>query len=185
LIISSTYKKVSVCLLLHLILLFLAPPVKAQNNQDSGLEDTSKWYFGPVVRLDELKIDNSEDETASGLNYYGLRLFHRMSDHFATGANILFSPEHSSFSIDLDSRWIWSLPIFEPYIGVELAYLTRSSGGLNLAPKLGVLIELEELPILFDLHLLGRYDVTAVIFENAQSHSSLNFGVGASIQYRL
>lgn len=162
-------------------------PAQSQESQTEDLnQDISKWYLGPVFRLDELQSGTETDNSgSSGTMYYGLRFFHRMDDSFATGANILFSPEYSSFAINLDARWIWNLPLIEPYAGLELAYLTRSSGGLTLAPKLGFQFEWHEAPILLDVYLLTRYDLTAAIFDNAQSQNPFNFGFGTSIQYRL
>ena len=175
--------KVSGLLCLILLLGTTQPSAYAQENE--APIDISKWYFGPVFQQDEIYINTDKNERTSGITYYGLRFFHRMDTSFATGANILFDPKYSSFSISLDSRWIWDLSVVEPYLGIELAYLTRSSGGLNLAPKLGIQVELKELPVLIDFYFLTRYDITKVIFDNTQSINPLQFGIGTTIQYRI
>jgi hypothetical protein len=137
----------------------------------------SQWYLGGTYRLDG--IGSSPD------NSFGLQLFHRMEKTFGTGGSVLFLPEDSSFDINLDARWIWPLPIAEPYLGAQLGYLTRSTGGVSLALRPGVMFEAPRIPLMFEVYGLVRYDVFGAVFGGDAVQNPLTIGLGASVSYRL
>lgn len=165
----------------------LTPTAWAQNTaKEEPPPDPSKWYWGLTLRQDGI-LGSVEGENSAALGEFqaGAQIFHRMDDYFGTGASILFLPSDSNFAINLDARWIWPLPLVEPYIGIQGEYLTRKEGGLALAPRLGLQIETEQIPVQIDLYFLGRYDISAVVFNGLRSATPFSLGLGISFLYRI
>jgi len=159
----------------------LSLPAAAQESSPAepaspGFE--SKWYLGGTYRLDGLGAAGNDQ-------IFGLQMNHRMEPTFGTGASVLFIPKDSSFDINLDARWIWPLPVFEPYIGAQMGYLTRSTGGFSLALRSGVMVELQDLPLQLEFYGLVRYDVFAALWGGNIGQEPLSIGLGTSILYRL
>ena len=151
--------------------------------QDASLEGhVSQWYLGPAFKLDGWAIGPHPLETHDQL--LGAQLFHRMEPFFGTGASLYFAPRDSVFEFNLDARWIWPLPAFEPYAGLQLSYLTRNDGGISLSFKPGLLAQVPGLPLQLDIFGLARYDVFQALF-GSQEPNQLMLGAGAVVQYKL
>lgn len=170
--------------LLQATLLFLALPAWSQANNDNSLSFEaaepafeSQWYLGGTYRL-----DNIGHRIEQGV---GMQLFHRMEPSFGTGGGILFLPTDSSFEVNLDARWIWPLPVIEPYLGAQIGYLTRSTGGVSLALRPGIMLEVPRLPLMFELYSLARYDLFGVVFGGEAVQSPFLLGFGLALSYRL
>jgi hypothetical protein len=173
-------------LLAGLALILCCLPVLAQDpnqNQDpaeAGYQ--AQWLIGPAYKLDGWAFGYHPLESHDQL--VGFQLFHRMESFFGTGASLFFAPGDSAFEVDLDARWIWSLPWFEPYAGIQLTYLTRSNGGIALSLRPGLLAQLPGLPLQLDVYGLASYDVVNALF-GTQNPNQLLLGAGAVLQYRL
>lgn len=142
----------------------------------------SKWYLGASAKLDSWGIGAQPQEHHDQM--LGLRAFHRMQKTWATGASLYFATTDNSFEFNLDGSLILPLRVFQPYLGAELSYLTRSNGGFALALKPGALIELQELPIQLNFFGLARYDIFNAVFGN-QALNQLLLGAGFDVLFRI
>lgn len=167
------------------LIALLSLPVLAQEEVvpgDPSFGYYSQWYIGPAYKLDGWAFGVHPLETHDQL--VGLQVFHRMEPYFGTSASLFYSHIDSDFEIDLDARWIWPLPWFEPYAGLQLSYLTRSVGGVGLSLKPGLLAQIPGLPLQLDIYGLASYDVFQALF-GSQNPNQLLLGIGAVLQYRL
>ena len=167
-------------LVLGLLLAILSLlPAQAQNEEVYA----PHFYIGPAFKLDGWVIGPHPLESHDRL--MGLQVFYRMEAFFGTGASLFFSPQDSNFEFDLDARWIWPLlPAVEPYAGVQLGYLTRSTGGLSISLRPGLLAQVPGLPLQLDLYALARYDVVEALF-GSQNPNQLMLGLGTALEFRL
>lgn len=144
---------------------------------------TPAWYLGPAFKLDGWDFGINLRESHDKLG--GLQAFYRMEPNFGTGASLMFSPQDSNFDFSLDARWILPLlSVFEPYAGVQLGYITRSTGGLSICFRPGMLAAIPGLPFQLDLYGLARYDVKEALFGNHDLNQFM-LGIGAALQYKL
>ena len=90
----------------------------------------------------------------------------------------------NSFEFNLDASLILPLRVFQPYLGAELSYLTRSNGGFAVALKPGALVELQEVPIQLNFFGLARYDVFNALF-GTQALNQLLLGAGLDVMFRI
>lgn len=155
-------------------------PAQSQEEQAAFV---SKWHIGPAFKFDGWAFGPHPLESHDSL--MGLQVFYRMEPAFGTGASLLFTPQDSNFEFNLDARWIWPLiPAFEPYAGLQLGYLTRSTGGLSLSFRPGLLTEVPGLPLQADLYGLLRYDIKEALF-GSHDPNQLMLGIGIVLQYML
>ena len=161
-------------------LLIGLPAAKAQTEDEIPFE--SRWYIGPTYQMDNITLPT--DSTVASDQLMGLTGFHRMNPYFGTGASLFFTPQDSSIALQLNSRWIWPLPIVEPYVGANLHYLSRDGGGLSIVFQPGLQIQALPFPLLFDIYALARYDIVSAVFNN-QYQQAARFGLGASVLFQL
>lgn len=163
------------------LLLSCCPMLAAQAQETP--EFTPHWYLGPAFKLDGWDFGVNLRESHDKLG--GLQVFYRMEPGFGTGASLFFSPQDSNFEFSLDARWILSwFSAFEPYAGIQLAYLTRSAGGLSICFRPGLLSEIPGLPLQLDIYGLARYDVREALF-GTHDLNQFMLGAGAALQFRL
>lgn len=175
--------------LLVLILLVLYSPVQAQENPTAEAASAQssprdEWFWGTVFRRDGLGYDPTLRQALGGENLLGLQMQHRMDPWFSSGASLLFSQEDNALVLSLDGRWYWPLSLAEPYLGLELNYLTRNNGGVSATLRPGVQLRL--LPQ-FQLDGFGllRYDLFDVLFATSNSDVSLYMGLGLALLWRI
>lgn len=142
-----------------------------------------RWYIGPTYKTDGFSL--GAGARGAGLDQrIGLQVFHRMEPIFGTGGSLWFDPGGNSFEVTLDARWIWPLPVVEPYAAAQIGYLTRDVGGLSLEFRPGILAEIPGLPFQIDVFVVSRYDAVEALF-GSQNPNQLLFGLGSTLQFRL
>lgn len=173
--------------LITLIFLGLWHPVHAQEsplNISSPAPSGSEWWFGPAARQDGLGYDSLRRQVLSGESLLGLQVQHRMDPWFSSGGSLLFSQQDSAILLNLDVRWYWPLSLAEPYLGLELSYLTRDNGGLATALRSGFQIQFAP-QFQMDTFGLLRYDLFKALFVSSPNDVLLYGGIGLALLWQI
>lgn len=141
------------------------------------------WLVGPVFKQDGLGYDPVAQQATGGFPWIGLQTFYRMEPFWGTGVSLMTSPADDAFELQLEGRAMLPLGLLDPYLGLQLAYLTRDVGGFSLALRPG--LQVQVLPQLY-LDLFGqlRFDAWDLLFNGADG-DQLRLGLGASLMLRI
>jgi hypothetical protein len=141
------------------------------------------WLIGPVFKQDGFGYDPIAQRGVGGFPWMGLQSFYRMEPFWGTGASLLTSPVDNAFEVLIEGRAMLPLGILDPYLGLQLAYLTRDVGGFSLALRPG--LQVQVLPWVY-LDLFGqlRFDAWDALFSGSDGDQLL-FGVGTSLMLRI
>lgn len=179
-------KKSIFCLICNIIVcLSICLPSYSQEEEArwSGLA----WGISPAIKWDGISFDSNTNQWSEPDFLLGLESVYRMSPYAGIGASLFFSSnEDSAIEVGMDYRCYLPLlnDLLNPYIGLQLNYLTRKIGGFSIVLRPG--IEIITIPN-FALSAFGqiRYDIFESLERNLFQIDQFTLGSGLQAQYRF
>ena len=166
-----------------LLALLLTLPLQAQEMPPATTPTPPEsWQLGLLYKQDGLSYDGTRGKALGGEGWFGVHMLHRLEPNFGTGAALLFSQRDSALEFNLDARWYWPFGLVEPYLGAQLNYLTRDNGGVSLALRPGIQMQL--MPrIQLEAAALLRHDLFGSVFQD--NSAPLLSGLSVGVLYQL
>lgn len=156
----------------------------AQEDLPAPLPEIRHWSVSLSGKWDNLNPIAGNPKEVPVDFLLGLEFLNRMSRDMAAGGSVyLYSSVDNALELSGNFRYYWPVAdILDPYVGVQLNYLTRDNGGFSIVLRPGL-----EIPVGEHLRLEGfgqiRYDIWHGLNAGDFAKDTLSVGVGLNTQF--